>query len=438
MTIARAIEATLRAIEARNGELNAFTAVTRERALAAARRLDERRGQGKALGPLAGVPFAVKNLYDVAGIVTLAGSRINANRPSASSDAVLIERLEAAGAILVGATGMGEYADDFTGRNAHYGATRNPRDPERMTGGSSGGSAAAVAAGLVPLALGSDTNGSIRVPASLCGVFGLKPTFGRLSRRGTFPFVASFDHLGPFARSVRELALAYDALQGFDAADPACVERPVEPVAAELDGGIAGLRIAIAEDYAANGAMPEAHEAVARAAAALGVEQRVTLPHAAEACAAAALITAAEGGALHLERLRARAMDFDPDTRDRFLAGALVPAAWIHRAQRFRQQYRRRVAALFETIDIILTPATPIPAPRLDQSIVRLGERNVPVPRALGQYTQPISFIGLPAASVPIAGLALPLGVQIIGRPWREDQVLRVASELERRSVAAA
>ena len=201
VTAVEVTEAALARINRRNPALNAFTAVLADRALATADAVDNARTEGRSLGPLAGVPFAVKNLFDVAGLPTLAGSKINRDRAPAPRDATLIERLEAAGAVLVGALNMGEYAYDFTGENVHDGPSRNPHDLSRMTGGSSGGSGGAVAGGLVPLALGSDTNGSIRVPASLCGMFGLKPTYGRLSRARTFPFVASLDHLGPFARS---------------------------------------------------------------------------------------------------------------------------------------------------------------------------------------------------------------------------------------------
>jgi 1-carboxybiuret hydrolase len=226
------VRAALARIAADNPVLNAFTAVLEDRALAKARAIDAARLAGNPLGALAGVPFAVKNLFDVAGLPTLAGSKINCERAPAPRDATLIARLEANGAVLVGALNMGEYAYDFTGENVHYGPSRNPHDVARMTGGSSGGSGGAVAGGLVPLALGSDTNGSIRVPASLCGVFGLKPTFGRLSRAHTFPFVASLDHLGPFARSTRDLALAYDAMQGHDGDDPACASRSLAAISA--------------------------------------------------------------------------------------------------------------------------------------------------------------------------------------------------------------
>jgi amidase/aspartyl-tRNA(Asn)/glutamyl-tRNA(Gln) amidotransferase subunit A len=221
----RAVEASLARIAATDGRVNAFTAVLAERALARAAALDASGDER----PLAGRPFAVKNLFDVAGIATLAGSKIERDARPAARDALLVRRLEAAGAVLVGTLNMDEYAYGFTTENTHYGPTRNPHDLGRIAGGSSGGSAAAVAAGQVPVALGSDTNGSIRVPSSLCGTFGLKPTFGRLPRTGSYPFVASLDHLGPFARSVPELALVYDALQGFDAGDAACARRAAEP-----------------------------------------------------------------------------------------------------------------------------------------------------------------------------------------------------------------
>src|SRR3989440_10623125 len=217
--------------------LTAFTAVLEDRALAKARAIDAARLAGHPLGALAGVPFAVKNLFDVAGLRTLAGSKINCERAPATRDATLIARLEANGAVLVGALNMGEYAYDFTGENVHYGPSRNPHDVARMTGGSSGGSGGAVAGGLVPLALGSDTNGSIRVPAPLGRIFRLKPTYGRLSRAGAFPFVASLDHVGPLARSARDLALAYDSMQGYDRGDPVCADRAPEPVTPLLGRG---------------------------------------------------------------------------------------------------------------------------------------------------------------------------------------------------------
>jgi aspartyl-tRNA(Asn)/glutamyl-tRNA(Gln) amidotransferase subunit A len=273
-------EAALARIAKHNGVLNAFTEVTAERALAKARAVDAVRAAGKPVGSLAGVPFAVKNLFDVAGLPTVAGSKINRERPPAAADSPLIARLENAGAILVGALNMGEYAYDFTGENVHDGPSRNPHDIGRMTGGSSGGSGGAVAGGLVPIALGSDTNGSIRVPSSFCGLFGLKPTYGRLTRARTFPFVASLDHLGPLARSARDLALSYDAMQGPDAEDPVCTTRAPEPSLPELGKGIGGLRIAVAGGHFERGAGPEALAALATVAKALDADQRIELPEA--------------------------------------------------------------------------------------------------------------------------------------------------------------
>src|SRR6185369_9335548 len=318
-------EAALARIGKHDKVLNSFTDVTAERARARAREIDAAILGGKSAGPLAGVPFAVKNLFDVKGLATRAGSKINRDRPPAARDATLIERLEAAGAVMIGALNMGEYAYDFTGENAHDGPSRNPHDPTRMTGGSSGGSGAAVGGGLVPIALGSDTNGSIRVPSSFCGIFGLKPTYGRLSRARSFPFVTSFDHLGPFARSVGDLALAYDGMQGPDADDAACTTRPVEPASPLLAQGVTGLRVAVAGGYFQNNVFPEAREAVARVAKALDATTTVEIPEAARARAAAYVITTTEGASLHLDRLRKRPNDFDPAVRDRLIAGAMVP-----------------------------------------------------------------------------------------------------------------
>src|SRR3954451_9784105 len=247
-------EATLARIARHDPVLNSFTDVTATRARAKARAIDSAIAAGKKPGPLAGVPFAVKNLFDVQGLSTRAGSKINRELPPCTRDADLIERMEAAGAVLVGALNMGEYAYDFTGENVHDGPSRNPHDVTRMTGGSSGGSGGAVGGGLVPLALGSDTNGSIRVPSSFCGIFGLKPPYGRLSRARSFPFVASLDHVGPFARSTRDLALAYDAMQGHDPDDPISLEDPVEKVSHLIDRGIEGLGIAVACGYFRAGA----------------------------------------------------------------------------------------------------------------------------------------------------------------------------------------
>ncbi|MDB5637775.1 MAG: amidase, partial [Bradyrhizobium sp.] len=308
----------------------------------------------------------------------------------------------------------------------------------RMTGGSSGGSGGAVGGGLVPLALGSDTNGSIRVPSSFCGIFGLKPTYGRLSRARSFPFVFSLDHLGPFARSVGDLALAYDAMQGPDPDDAACTTRPAEPVTPLLAQDIGALRIAVAGGYFQKNVFAEAKEAVARVAKALGTTRVVEIPEAGRARAAAYVITTAEGASLHLDRLRKRPSDFDPAVRDRLLAGAMIPAVLVDRAQKFRRWYRAQVLELFKSVDVIIAPATPCIAPKLGQVNFVLDGVEMPVRANIGIHTQPISFIGLPVVVVPVPLEPMPIGVQIIAAPWREDIALRVALVLERAGAVSA
>jgi AtzE family amidohydrolase len=433
------VRSALDRIAQRNGELNCFTSVLAARAVEDAARLDRLIAASVDPGPLAGVPFGVKDLFDVAGVVTLAGSTILANREPAHRDAPLVHRMRAAGAILVGCQNMDEFAYGFTGENAHYGATRNPHDLARVAGGSSSGSAAAVAANLTPLALGSDTNGSVRVPSSFCGIFGLKPTFGRLPRTGSFPFVHDLDHLGHFARCVADLALTYDVLQGHDAGDPACVMRPVEPASSELDQGISGLRAGVLGEWFVEGASPEALDAVERVADAFDTAQRVTLPEARRARAAAFCITCASGAALHHDRLRSQPQDFDPATRDRFYAGTLLPATVLVKAQRLRRWFAAAAHALFERVDILLAPCTPVVAPLIGQKTMRLGDNEVPARPNIGIYTQPISFIGLPVVAVPVwTNAGLPIGVQVIAPPWQEARALRVAAHLERAGIVSA
>lgn len=410
--------AAVAALRERDAAINAFTAFVE-------------RPSANPAGPLAGVPFAVKNLFDVKGLPTLAGSKINRDLPPAARDCTLIQRLEKAGAQLVGALNMDEYAYGFTTENTHYGATRNPRDLERVAGGSSGGSAAAVAAGMVPLALGTDTNGSIRVPASFCGVWGLKPTYGRLSRQGCFPFVASLDHVGPLAASLELLARSYDAMQGPDARDPACAQKPVEEVFPSLGKGLRGLRIGLAGGYFEENCEPAVYEAVQRRAQALGAARTVEIPLASAGRAAAFVITACEGAQLHLPNLRRRLDDFEPLIQDRLVAGTLIPAAWYLQAQRVRRVYYRRVMELFQSVDVILAPATPWTAPRIGEDKRVFKGKEILVRPNTGMLTQPISAIGLPVVCAPAGELdGMPVGMQVIARPWREDLCFRVAGAL--------
>jgi aspartyl-tRNA(Asn)/glutamyl-tRNA(Gln) amidotransferase subunit A len=293
---------------------------------------------------------------------------------------------------------------------------------------------------MVAASLGSDTNGSIRVPSSFCGLFGLKPSFGRLSRAGTYPFCASLDHLGPLARSATDLALMLDALQDEDPADPAQVRHPPVAAMAELGKGIDGLRIAVAGGYFRDPQWPEANAAVDKVASALGVIREVIVPEAARARAAAYVITTAESSTLHLPRLKTRAADFDPDVRDRLLSGAMVPAAWVIQAQRFRSWFRDAMRKVFAEADVILAPATPFPAPKSGTKTVVIDGVTLPMRPNIGIFAQPISFVGLPVVAVPVwlAGARLPIGVQVIAPAWREDLALRVAHQLETQGAAAA
>jgi aspartyl-tRNA(Asn)/glutamyl-tRNA(Gln) amidotransferase subunit A len=425
ISAAEVLAAHITRITALDPRLNCFTDVTFTRAAEAAAAVDRKIAAGEESGPLAGVPIAVKNLFDVRGLPTRAGSKILREAPPARADAPVLARLLAAGAVLLGALNMDEFAYGFVTENAHDGVTRNPHDTARVAGGSSGGSAAAVAAGLAAITLGSDTNGSIRLPAGLCGIFGLKPTYGRIDRTGTFPFVDSFDHLGPFARSAADLDLAYGLMQDSDNLGPA--------------PPIAGARVAVLDGWFAQGMTDEMAQAVAAVAEGLGASARAVLPRADCARAAAFCMTAFEGGQLHKRNLAARPWDFDPATRPRLIAGALQPAETILAAQKFRAWFRDQARALFEKFDLLLAPATPCVAPLVGQRSMTLNGADVPVRPNLGIYTQPISFIGLPVVCVPVTGGGtLPRGVQLIAAAGREDIALAAAAQLEQDGVVAA
>ena len=435
ITATEVLKFYLSRIDRFNNKLLAFTSILYERAIKAAEELDKRIINNEEVGALAGVPFAVKNLFDIKDTVTLAGSIINKANNPANKDAILIQRLEKQDAILVGALAMGEYAYDFTGENIHYGNCKNPWDISRMSGGSSSGSGSAVAAMLVPIALGSDTNGSIRVPSSLCGLFGLKPTYGRLPRTGSFPFCDSLDHLGPMSRSVRDLSLTYDTLQGYDDNDHACIRRDVNLTFDTLEEEITDLNIARATGYFDTEAFPQAHKAMEDICQALDITKKIELPGTLEARSAAYLITNAESSRLHLRRLQSQASYFDHDTRDRFIAGALLPSAWYTRALQVRHSYHKNILSLFNHVDIIVAPATPCVAPKIGQKTLTINGNEQALRPNLGYFTQAISAAGLPSCVVPTMNkeTQLPIGVQIIAAPWREDLCLRIARNLEKK-----
>lgn len=427
---------TLQAIEQHNPALNAWTEITGPRMLKEASAVDAQRQRGESLPPLAGIPYAVKNLFDVAGHSTLAGARLFSDRPAAQADAFAIGKLRHAGALLSGMLNMDAYAYGFTTENSHYGPTRNPRDLSRVAGGSSGGSAAAVAAGLVHFSLGTDTNGSIRVPASLCGIFGLKPTFGRLSRSGSHPFVASLDHIGPLARRVEDLALVYDLLQGADPADAFQAVRPPEATLPGLSQGSEGLRCGVLGGFFARWCDEDARAAVATVAAALEAQEEVVMPEAELARSAAFIMTAAEGGNHYLPALRQKPEVFEPNSRERLLAGAMMPGAWYVQAQRFRRHFQQQVLPLFDRFDVLIAPATPCSAITIGQQTLSIQGESLPAKASMGMLTQPISFLGLPVCTVPLATRSgLPIGLQLIARPFNEAAALRAAWTLEQRGI---
>jgi len=430
-------EHSLQAIERHNPAINAWTQITQQRMKDEADGLDRLRRQGSPLPALAAVPYAVKNLFDVAGFPTLAGARLFQSRPAATVDAWAVSQLAASGGLLSGLLNMDAYAYGFTTENTHFGATRNPHDLSRIAGGSSGGSAAAVAAGLVNFSLGSDTNGSIRVPASLCGIFGLKPTFGRLSRSGSHPFVGSLDHIGPLARSSRDLTEVYDALQGHDPQDGFQAAQDRQPVTALLERDLDGLRFGVLGGYFQQWCDDSARDAVAQVAKALDASEEVILAEAELARTAAFIISASEGGNSYLPALRSSPDSIEPLSRERLLAGAMIPAAWYVQAQRFRRHFRQQVLPLFDGVDVLIAPATPTSATPIGQETLRINGTDLPTRASMGMLAQPISFLGLPVVSVPLrTASGLPIGVQLIAAPFKEEACLRAASALERMGIA--
>ncbi|MED5544558.1 AtzE family amidohydrolase [Novosphingobium decolorationis] len=415
VTARAVLEGCLADIEARAAPLVAVTQLLAERARAEADAVDARIAVGEDPGPLAGVPYGVKDLFDVAGRPTTAGSRVYADAPPAPCDAKAVARLKAAGAVLVATLNMDEFAYGFATINAAYGTTRNPHDLARLAGGSSGGSAAVVAAGLLPLALGSDTNGSVRVPASLTGLYGLKPTHTALPLDGVFPFAESFDDVGPFTRSVEDMERVWAVLRG---------EPNVPLTAADLRVARLGGRFRVNADPDQLAAM----DAIA------GEGPLLEIPEIGRARSAAFLITAHEGGMLHRAMLAERAMDYDPQVRDRLIAGALLPETIVDEARAFRADYIARVTAMLADTDVVLAPATPCTAPRIEDPRIAIDGGMRPARADLGIHTQAITFLGFPSLAVPLKRPgALPLGLQLIGKPGEEDKLFALARQLEMR-----
>jgi aspartyl-tRNA(Asn)/glutamyl-tRNA(Gln) amidotransferase subunit A len=402
--------------------LHAFITVPDEQAQRDAQRAGRRLARGQA-GPLLGVPIAVKDLFKTRALRTTAGSRILRDWVP-SSDAAVVARLRAAGAIIFGKTNLHEFAYGVTTANPWWGVARNPHDPRRSPGGSSGGSAIAVAAGLCAGALGTDTGGSIRIPASLCGCVGLKPTFGAIPLDGTIPLGWSLDHAGPLTRTVEDAGVLLDVLSGGHAGRAAGRVSTI------------GLRVGVLRGAIVHNVQPRISGQVGAAARALsrrGLRVReVQIPDLEWTVATQLVTLRAEASALHARWIRARPRAYGADVRVRLQLGALVAGADYVLAQRMRARLRAAIGHVFHDIDLLLLPTTPITAPVVGDRTVRWRSGEEPVDGALVRLTAPFNLTGLPALSVPFGSAAgLPIGVQVVGRWSDEARVLAVGRLIE-------
>jgi aspartyl-tRNA(Asn)/glutamyl-tRNA(Gln) amidotransferase subunit A len=431
------VRAFLERIEAHDRQINAFITLLPEQALKSARKAEKEILAGRYLGPLHGIPFAAKDLFFVKGVRNTCGSKILADFVP-KYDAAVIERLSSAGAILLGKLNMHEFANGPTSVNPHYGPVRNPWDPRRITGGSSGGSTAALAASFALLTVGSDTGGSIRIPSALCGCTGLKPTYGRISRYGAYPLSWSLDHPGPMAKTAADVALAMNVLAGRDHRDPATSSAPVPDYVRALRGGLERIRVGVPTGYFFEDLDPEVRASVKRAIAdleQLGADvQRISIPHLPEASTATSVIIFAEMAAALEKWNVTRAADLGDDVRARLIQGAAIPASLYLKAQRFRRMIQEDFAAAFRKVDVLVTPQLPITAPLIGQATVSFGKTVEPVPAALTRLTRTYNLVGIPGLSVccGFSASGMPIGLQIASRPFAEDVVLKVAHVYER------
>jgi len=429
------VTATIERIDRLNSQLGAFITVTAEQALEQARAADSDLASGVDRGPLHGIPIALKDLFATRGTRTTAGSLVyKDNVPD--FDATVVERLQAAGAISVGKLNMHEMAYGITSANPHFGPVRNPWNLAHSPGGSSGGSAAVLAANIVYMAMGTDTGGSIRIPAAFCGTVGLKPTYGRVSRHGVLPLGYSLDHMGPLTRSVRDAAVALNAIAGCDPKDPTASRRPVVDYVPEEGCSIRGLRVGFPENFFFDRLDPDVESAVRGAMAraeSLGASVRpVRQPDMPALNAVARMVLLAEASAVAWSALDRREL-FGPDVLALLDQGRLVPAVDYINAQRLRRRMRREFDALWNDVDCLFTPTTPNTAPKIGDTTVRLGGVDEDVRLATTRLVRGINALGYPALSLPcgLSASGLPIGLQIIGPPFEEARILRIAAALE-------
>ena len=424
----------LQRVERLNPSTNAMQTVMAEAARQRAKQANEELARGEGRGPLHGIPVAVKDLFCTQGVRTTGGSKLFEDYVP-DHDSTVVERLRAGGAVLVGKTGMHELAYGITSSNPHFGAIRNPWDRDRIPGGSSGGSGAAVAAGMVFMAMGSDTGGSIRIPAAFSGVVGLKPTYGRVSRYGAMPLAFSLDHMGPLTRSVRDAGAVLNVIAGYDPRDETSSRRPVENYVPDIEPSIRGLRIAFPENFYFDRLDPGVEAAVRaalQAAASRGAEiVPLRVPDIAALNTVARVILLAEASALLEPHLERRDL-FGADVLALLDQGRLLPATDYINAQRLRRALQREFAALWSRVDCLFTPTTPITAPRIGETTVAIGGEPEDVRLAATRLVRAINPLGLPAVSIPCgAGRSgLPIGLQIVGQPFAEALILRVAQAL--------
>lgn len=421
LNAAQLSEACFQAIERLNPSINAFITILDRPQIA----VDQLANQA-----LPGIPIAIKDLYQTGGVLTSSGTSFFKDFIP-SHDAAVVERFKNAGALITGKTNTHEIALGVTGVNPHYGAVRNPWDLERITGGSSSGSAAAVAAGMSLAAMGTDTGGSIRIPASLCGVVGLKPTYGRISLRGILPLSWNLDHAGPITKTVKDAAILLQILAGYDEHDPASLNIPVDDYLSRLEAGVHGWRIGvITGDYAWE-TDPEVLETIRQAAQVfetLGAQvEPVELNFLRDAALANSLMTQADGAAFHRERLMEHPLGFGEDVRLRLQTGAGFTAGDYSLARRTQVETRRKMEFFFKGFDALLLPSTPISAPLIE------GNNALEQARRLTRFTAPFNLTGLPAISIPcgFSSDRLPIGLQIVSPAWTEKKLLQAAHAYE-------
>jgi len=430
------VEAHIERINATDDKLNSFVTILSESALQSSFIAEKEIMNGNYRGPIHGIPIGLKDLYDTAGTITTVGSKIYRKRLP-QEDATVVSKLKEAGAIVVGKLQMHEFALGATSINPHDGPARNPWDTERITGGSSGGSASSVAAGQCMASLGTDTGGSIRIPSALCGIVGLKPTFGRVSRKGVFPLSWTMDTVGPMTRTVEDAALMLNAMVSFDPSDPGSSPHETEDFTSKLGLGIKGLTIGVPQEYFYETTSPEVKEALNSAEKvfeSLGAKViPISIPVLEHSLAISGTIMLTEAASVHERNLKDRPFDIGDDVRLRLTQGSLYSAVDYLKAQRGRHEFNNQIDKAMETVDILLAPTVGIGAPKIDDKTVVLNGVEYPALALMPRLTRPHNICGLPTISIPcgFTSSGLPIGMQLAGRAFEDSVVIQTANAYE-------